>query len=297
MTCVGGRCPVRQQFACVIGGNADGVFRAFGIVGMMLARYPLASPDDVAAEFRPDGRTLTKSALRTLKELGAISDGVSQAKRDAEGRMHGSVRFYCALNIDAARAARRGEHALAGELAIEAGRVERGQEMTRAVRVACASLASGRNPLVELRTGSGKATAMAKLAAELDRVRRRLLTGSETDAALFGEVGSTDGPMASVWVAELRAHVNISTEDLSDQGSLWVGAPVLVRWEHWGHGKTLLMTEPALALDSFEYLERADVNSPFDRPLPGAGALVEVPSSLSRAAPTMARPRRIPIAD
>lgn len=94
----------------------------------MLFELPLTTAEEIVAEFRPDGRTATKGALRTLRARRAVSGGISEPVREPSGQVRGSLHLYCALNLDAARLARLGRDAEAQQIAAVAEDIERRDE-------------------------------------------------------------------------------------------------------------------------------------------------------------------------
>jgi hypothetical protein len=263
--------------------------------------YPIASAEDIAAEFRPDGRTQTKGALRTLKGLHAMSGGVSGPLRDARGRVRGKTHLYCSLNLDAARAARHDKPELAMRLAAEASKIEQGPDMAKVAECVVAVMSKGEIPRRDLRKSAEGTAVLLKLAKRVDKVRARLLAEELDAEPLSGRVTAIEGSIGVVLIKNLSTTWSVSADDLRDQDSLWVGAPILLRSEHWGRGKTLLTTEPALdpAIGELGVASIATATevSVYDRPIATRQRPTVVPVALLAREPTIRRPDRISIAD
>jgi hypothetical protein len=88
-----------------------------------------------------------------------------------------------------------------------------------------------------------------------------------------------------------EAPVSIPIPDLELLDSAFVGAALALRFERFGRGQTLLKAAPAIKLDDGDDSRIY----PYERPLPSTDAPIALAAAIA-AAPTMRRPRRIPIA-
>lgn len=94
------------------------------LVGVIV-ELPLVTIAEIAAGYRPGGGVTAKAVLRRLREREFVSEGVTEHPRGVDGRVAGAWHVYSALNLDAARAARRHDEAGAKAIAQAASRIER----------------------------------------------------------------------------------------------------------------------------------------------------------------------------
>lgn len=87
----------------------------------MILEWPFVTADELAAAFDP--ASPARSAPRRLRARGLISEGILHAPHHG-GRLRGKTVVYCALNLDAAEAARDGEDDKARQLAVYAAEIE-----------------------------------------------------------------------------------------------------------------------------------------------------------------------------
>ena len=234
-----------------------------------------------------------KATLRRLRERELVSAGVSAYPRGAAGRVAGAWHVYSALNLDAARAARGHDEAAAKAIAKTAARIESHRATIEFVR-----------RLSEL-GGSASLRRRFEWASSLDEELRKALiavvaeTVAERDRLMHDPTGvprlalvaAMHGELADLMLEGADAPVSIPISDLELLDSAFVGAALALRFERIGVGQTLLKALPAIKLgdgdDSRIY--------PYERPLPEAGGPFALAAAIG-GAPTIRRPRRIPIA-
>lgn len=281
----------------------------------MLASFPFATSEEIAVEFRPTGTVRAQGALRTLGNRCAVSDGVSESLRLASGKVQGRVRLYCSLNLDAARMLRRGHFDSAARLAKAAAEVEHLGSM-KLIVTCVAQLMSGTPSVSSPRAALElllreeplrMMPAVWELVREIEVRRAALNEDYEAERAFFGHVVGLTGELAQVRIADADAEdpvdIPVRADDLKLQGLCRTGAPVSLRWERGNIGRSLLVTEPAVELDEVHSIaldtghdESATEGAyPYNRPLPDAGAPLVLARSRALAAPSVRRPRAIPI--
>jgi hypothetical protein len=259
----------------------------------VIVELPLVTAAEIAAEYRPGGRETVKATLRRLREHGLVSAGVAGHPRGRGGRVAGGWHLYSALNLDAVRAARANEEGSARAIVEAAARLE---------------LASGTVELIRRLAQLGGSASLRRRfewASSLDEdLRRALLTVVEQTTAernrlmhypleppQLAFVTRLHGMMADVLLEGLDASVPLPIPDLELLDSAFVGAALALRFERIGVGQTLLTAAPAIKLDDGDDSRIY----PYERPLPHAGAPLALAAAVARA-PTIRRPRRIPIA-
>jgi hypothetical protein len=259
----------------------------------VIVELPLVTAAEIAAEYRPGGETTVKATLRRLRERELISAGVADHPRGAAGRVAGAWHVYSVLNLDAARAARGRDEAAARAIAETAARIESHRASVELVRRlselgGSASLrrrfewASSLDP--ELRK------ALVAVVAETVAERNRLVH-DPTSVPRLALVAAMHGELAELMLEGTETPVSIPIPDLELLDSAFVGAALALRFERIGVGQTLLKAVPAIRLD-----DRDDSRIyPYERPLPDPGGPLALAAAVA-AAPTIRRPRRIPIA-
>ena len=270
----------------------------------MFFELPLTTAEEIAVEFRPDGRTQVKGALRTLRDRDAVSSGITAPVRESTGRVQGTLHVYCSLNRDAARLARHRRDEEAKRLAAAAERIEKRKETQQLTTFLARARADIGEPFSAHRAfewGPHEERMAAiqlagKIAVETGKARRRVVKDAvESEAPLFAHVVKLHGNLAELKVHLADAQMTVPADDLRERDLAFVGASLLLRWEHWGHGRTLLTTEPALEIDA----GAGDTPPiyPYERPLPSASEHVRLAETLAARPATVRRPRRIPIGD
>jgi hypothetical protein len=260
---------------------------------VVIVEFPLVTAAEIAAEYRPGGRTTVKSTLRRLRERGLVSAGVAEHPRGSGGRVAGAWHLYSALNLDAVRAARADEEGTARAIAEAAARLEHASGTVEFIR-----------GLAEL-GGSASLRRRFEWASSLDEDLRRTLlavvaqTTAERNRLMhypleppqLAFVARLHDMTADVLVEGFDASVPLSIPDLEQLDSAFVGAALALRFERIGVGQTLLTASPAIKLDDGDDSRIY----PYERPLPDAGVPVALAAAVA-GAPTIRRPRRIPIA-
>jgi hypothetical protein len=92
-------------------------------VNMAIVPWPLVTRADLVRAFKPGTNENREGPLRTLRAHHWVSKGVNIPSRSG-ARAAGSITFFSWLNLDAARAARRGDTSAAVRIAKEAAKLE-----------------------------------------------------------------------------------------------------------------------------------------------------------------------------
>jgi hypothetical protein len=259
----------------------------------VIVELPFVTAAEIAAEFRPGGRVTVKATLRRLRERGLVSAGIAEHPRGAGGRVAGVWHLYSVLNLDAVRAARAQDEGAARAIVEAADRLERAGGTVEFIR-----------RLAEL-GGSASLRRRFEWASSLDEdLRRALLAVVEQTAAErngfvqyplepahLAFVARLHGMTADVLVEGVDTSVPLPILDLELLDSAFVGAALALRFERIGVGQTLLTAAPAIKLDGGDDSRIY----PYERPLPDAGTPVALAAAVA-GAPTLRRPRRIPVA-
>jgi hypothetical protein len=259
----------------------------------VIVELPLVTAAEIAAEYRPGGRATVKATLRRLRERELVSAGVAEHPRGVGGRVAGVWHVYSALNLDAARAARDDDEPGAKALAKAAARIERRRATVEFVR-RLADLGGS----VSLRRRFEWASSLdddlaGALRSFVDATvaERNRLVHDPTSVPRLALVVALHGELAELALEGAVAPVSVPIPDLELLDSAFVGAALALRFEPFGIGQTLLKATPAIKLDGGEDSRIY----PYERPLPNADAPIALASALA-VAPTIRRPRRIPIA-
>lgn len=120
---------------------------------------------------------------------------------------------------------------------------------------------------------------------------RNRLVHDPTSVPRLALVAALHGEVAELTLEGADAPVSVPIPDLELLDSAFVGAALALRFEPFGRGQTLLKAAPAIRLDGGEDSRIY----PYERPWPDADAPLAFATALG-AAPTIRRPRRIPIA-
>jgi hypothetical protein len=258
----------------------------------VIVELPLVTAAEIAAEYRPGGGVTAKAVLRRLRERGLVSAGVTEHPRGVGGRVTGAWHVYSALNLDAARAARGEDEAGAKTIAKAAARIEQ-----RGATVAFVRRLAGLGGSVSLRRRFEWASSLDEDLARALRqvvdatvVERNRLVHDPASVPRLALVAALHGELAELMLEGVDASVSIPIPDLEALDSAFVGAALALRFEAFGRGQTLLKALPAIKLDG----EDSRIY-PYERPLPGVAAPLALASAVA-GAPTIRRPRRIPIA-
>ena len=212
----------------------------------MTIGLPLVTRREIVREYRPDGTVTDASAVRRLRQKGALSAGVSVEARATGGRLGGRLHLYSALNRDAARAVRQHQEALAAKISTAAGRVEKSDEARR--------LAAALSSLGGSATASELARALSTpdligdaslLQAKHEDVRRRLGL-QRASTVLAGHVAALGDESAVLQLDGLPGLVPVPRELLNETGLASVGEAVSATWEVLPGGRTLMTVEPAV---------------------------------------------------
>lgn len=252
----------------------------------MLAELPFTTAEAIAAEYKPGVRVTSKAALRTLRGKAIVSDGVTIRPRRERGRVEGGQHIYSSLNLDAVRLYRRGDEEAARKVAERAQALERGEVAARLAR----SLAEKAEPGVDLlRTVTVNydelLEALTNLFQATERERETMRDVVDFGTATFARVFGVSGDVAELRLEDRGTTVPIPVRGPEERTRMAVGSVVALRWEDLGAGMTLLKAAPAFETGAVY---------PYDRPLPGEEPPTVVEGILA-SAPTMRRPRAIPI--
>ena len=120
---------------------------------------------------------------------------------------------------------------------------------------------------------------------------RNRLVHDPTSVPRLALVAAMHGELAELMLEGAETPVSIPIPDLELLDSAFVGAALALRFERFGRGQTLLKAAPAIKLDGGDDSRIY----PYERPLPNADAPMALAAAIG-AAPTIRRPRRIPIA-
>jgi hypothetical protein len=237
---------------------------------MLIRDLPLVAKDAVLDAFLPVQEELRESAFRKLRREGLISRGIPLNLRGAHGQIFGRPHLYCTLNRDAVRLARHGHKEEARALAARSGSLEDTEAarhvaavIEAAVQTAGVDLAAINRALRGLARSDEET--LRSLTSAIDAARADSPALAYIEKTIYGRVWRLEDELAEVEADDGRILL-IPIEDLDE--SACVGAPVALRWERWGRRRSLLESEPALALG-------ADDFDPFtfgERPLPPAAS-------------------------
>jgi hypothetical protein len=201
--------------------------------------------------------------------------------------------LYSALNLDAVRAARADDEGAARTIVEAAARLEGASGTVELIRRlaalgGCASLRRRLEWASSLDENLRRAllTVVAQTTAERNRLIHHPL---EPPQLAF--VTRLHGMTADVLLEGSDGSVPVPIPDLELLDSAFVGAALALRFERIGVGQTLLTAAPAIKLDGGD---DSRIYA-YERPLPHAGAPLALAAAVARA-PTIRRPRRIPIA-
>jgi hypothetical protein len=206
---------------------------------------PLLTRREIAREYRPDQTVTIESALRSLRDKGALSGGLSIELRSSGGRLGGRTHVYSSLNRDAARAARHKHFIAAVRLAKAAGELESSQAAaTIAARLAAGPRIEGAADLARALSNPALGEAVAELHVMYARVQREL--GDSTTTQLGGHVLELDDVKALLLLDGLPAPLTVPRPMVEVVGVGAVGAPVIAIWELLPGGASLMTVEPAV---------------------------------------------------
>ena len=272
--------------------STGGAKRASGYTVDVLTELPFITAEDIAAEYRPGAKVGVKSAMRTLRGKGIVSDGLAVRSRGQGGRMVGSGHLYSALNVDAVQLYRRGDEKGAKELAKRAAKLERRKDV-KALALALGTTYSRHGVLYraigDLMNDETR-TVVRAVAEETEAERQQLTTKFGLRVPTFGRVCELHGDLAELRLEETGKVMHIPKADLwATDASL--GACVALHWEPLGKGLTLLKAGAALDLDDDRKLGST---YPYSRALPADNSRVDLTDVLSTNA-TIRRPRRVSI--
>jgi hypothetical protein len=121
--------------------------------------------------------------------------------------------------------------------------------------------------------------------------KRNRLVHDATSVPRLGLVAAIHGELADLMLEGAERPVSIPIPDLQLLDSAFVGAALALRFERIGVGQTLLKALPAIKLDDGDDSRIY----PYERPLSDAGGPLALAAAVA-GAPTIRRPRRIPIA-
>jgi len=212
----------------------------------MTIGLPLVTRREIVREYRPDGTVTDASAVRRLRQKGALSAGVSVEARAAQGRLGGRLHLYSALNRDAARAVRQRHDALAVRIGKAAARVERSGEARRlAAALSGLGGAATASQLAHALSAPDLMGDVSALQAMQHDVRRRLGL-ADGPTTLSGHVSALSRSGGVLALDGLAAPVAVPHELLEEAGIDNVGDAVSATWELLPGGRTLMTVEPAV---------------------------------------------------
>lgn len=232
--------------------------------------------------------------MRRLRERDVVSQGIGERPRGAKGTVLGALHVYSGLNLDAARAARSDDWALARRLAKAAKRIERQGETVRIVRGLAGvtgSVSMRRRFESVASTDERLRTALQSVAAQTAAERGKLVESYPLMPPQLAVVMKLHGPIAELRLEGANEVVRLPLADLDALDSAFIGAGLALRWEPFGPRHTLITASPAIKLGDGS----SPAIYPYERPLPDSGAPIALAGALV-ARPTMRRPKRIPIA-
>jgi hypothetical protein len=257
----------------------------------MPVALPFVTRREIARDYRPDGTVSDESAIRSLRGKHSLSAGISVAARGGSGKLGGRLHVYSALNREAARAARRHDHALAVRIAAAARALEATPQARRVTGALVDAMAQSST------ADLARALSRSGLLADVTELQRRhaaaLKELNVTSPAVFtGYVAQITSTDALLDLAGLTAPVVIPRVMLDGVGG--VGSPIAASWEILVGGRTLMTVEPALDAEAPVNTDGeplVDVyGTPWGRVLSGADAeLLHV-----TGAPTITIPAGIP---
>ena len=211
----------------------------------MPVALPFVTRSDIAREYRPDGTVSDASAIRSLRVKHSLSDGISVFARRGAGRLGGRLHVYSALNREAARAARRGDAALAVRIAKAARALEATAQAGRLTSVLIEAMAaSGRVDLARVLSRPDLLADITELQRRQADALRQL--GVIAPATFTGYVARIDGAQAWLDLAGVTAPVLIPRVLLEQAGVGSIGSAVAASWEILAGGRTLMTVERAL---------------------------------------------------
>lgn len=261
----------------------------------VIVELPLVTAEEIVAEYRPGGGATVKATLRRLRTADLVSEGLSRRPRASAGRVAGVLHVYSALNLEAARAARLDDLPTARRIAEAAGRIEQLADTSVVV-----SGLAGLGGSASLRRRFDWATslepslrdALRAVVEETVTSRQRLVNGDALTPPRLGVVTKLHGEVADLKIEGAETPVPMLIADLEPLDSAFVGAPLALRFEPFGRGRTLIKATPAIKLS-----DNGDPSRiyPYERPLPGITDPIRLAETLG-AAPTIRRPRKIEIA-
>ena len=207
---------------------------------------PLVTRREIVREYRPDGTVTDASAVRRLRQKGALSTGVSIEARGAGGRLGGRLHLYSALNRDAARAVRQHHDALAVRIGKAAGRLEKSGEARRlAAALSGLGGAATTGQLARALSTPDLIGDASTLQAKHQALRQQLgLEGTST--VLAGHVTALGDEGAVLELEGLPSPIAVPRELLNEAGLGSVGDAVSAMWELLPGGRTLMTIEPAV---------------------------------------------------
>jgi hypothetical protein len=265
----------------------------------VLIETPFTTAEEIAVEYRPDGTITVKAALRTLRQKGVLSPGITAIPRGTTGRVKGAVHLYSSLNLLAVYLNRQGELKKAIRAAKAAAQLER-RSSTKSIAWELAGLRMQRPTLVGLQRQLELAArnpeveeAIMKVAEEtIDK--RAKIAKTYLDTGVFARVVKLHGGLIELMIPDSGERLSIPAGNVGDAGmTLDPGSALVLRWEPWGPGRTLLKAEPALDVGDDDAGEGGPIY-PFERPLPSEETRVALAGAIETL-PQVRRPRRIKI--
>jgi hypothetical protein len=228
---------------------ADASFCGVGYSVCMPVALPLITRQEITREYRPDEKVTIDSAIHALRAKKALSSGLSVTLRTRAGALSGRMHLYSALNRDAARAARRGDYAMAARIGEQAARLDASPEAERIAQALTRAT-------TEEETSSGvaylaRALSLPEMMPDVVGLQRRIARARRrlnivTDATVVnGRVAVLD---STIGVLKLDGGMRLAVpaEMLREAGLSRVGAAASAIWELLPGGRTLLTVEPAI---------------------------------------------------
>jgi hypothetical protein len=211
----------------------------------MPVSLPVVTRREVARELRLAGGASDASALRALKNKGALSAGIDVPRRGSGGKVEGRLHIYSALNRDAARAVRHNYLTLATELCKAANRLERSPELRRiAVALGDVGGLDSTAELAQALSGPAMLTDVLALEAKQAKARRRF-SKYVNITMITGRVSELNDQMGVMRVPH-HHDVVLPRVTIDEAGVGQVGSPCVAQWELLPGGRTLVSVEPAV---------------------------------------------------
>ncbi len=258
----------------------------------MIAAWPIVSRADLVRAFRPGTIDDREGPLRTLRDHHRVSRGVNVRARSG-GQAAGSLTCFSWLNVEAARAARRGDDATAELLAKEAEALESSPAFKKIAALLGSVSAASARAVLQGFLPSGAPVALDPLLRSLARKtegrRDHLASTLALFDAVFGKISRVGEGFVELTDSQ-GEKTRLSRALAESAGRTQPGDYLVVLADQLGSAQVTL-SAPALNTD--EALPRRAFN-PFERPTGAIPLTLRETRLLSR--PPKPRKLRIPVA-